>query len=277
MKSHIVSKQTVKTTVTTIALAAMLACPAIGQTIKSSFHDNDWSGIDVQSGNYSDGNTGSGGADVISGHSSDGNPSGNTLMITTHVASWSPISQDGHSSSLTEFAFDKTHEYNPATQGAITTVSMAIDSLNNNTWTGSGDQNIGAAQGSTFALEQSGKTYLLKVGYLTSGSWTANSYTSLTAGDFYLWGPNASQFGVEHPDFTYAGSAIDFGFVGSNSTASFGSNRGTSVYYDNFSVDVYGNADTPEPGPIALCAAGLTCVLRLLRKRRPGKFPVAVG
>lgn len=230
-----------------------------------TFTDNDWSTITILSGAYYDGNSGFSESGPISGVSSDGNPLGNSLYITTHVSTWSANSINESTSTTTVYSADSTHVYDPAFNGAISSLSFSVDAVADYSATGWGDQIVGGFQGNGFFLVQNGETYIADVGYTTPSSWTNHAYIGLTASDFVRWGPGAYQVTAQHPDFSASGANIDFGVTGSNSTGNYGGPYGTTVYFDNFIVTAYTPAATPEPSGYAFL---ITCALALKSARR---------
>lgn len=257
-----------------LTLSLMFSSPqAKAQTPAYSFIDKDWNSITIQQGYLYNGNFSYGDARIITGVSRDelsDDPSWTSLLLTTHVATWSPNSWYGNTSAVYVYALDATHTYNPSVSGAISKFDLRLASGTDPWWTGAGDQEIGGAQGENFVLMQNGKLFIGTPTpgssyYLTPNAWAFHGANGLTASDFYLWGPNCFQTQNIHPDFSSSGSAISFGFAGHNSTGNYGGPRGTSVFYDNFSVNVY---STPEPNAVMLLLSSLLVVTILYRKRK---------
>jgi hypothetical protein len=147
---------------------------------------------------------------------------------------------------------DNFLSYNPALQGAITSISATADK--NVTLTG-----VPASfqpNGFNLLIEQDGKFYRASgnslgffcspVGSSCSSGFLAGSATGLTADSFFLFNftNNTSDFTV-HPNF--AGDAIQFGVFFS---PSIGAGQSVTAVYDNLGLTI-----NSVPGPLA--GAGL--------------------
>lgn len=91
--------------------------------------------------------------------------------------------------------------YNPAVQGAITSVDYQESHRVFN------PPFAGAAVGATFTIEQAGVVYLAPIPTFSSTSWEQVTLTGLTAGDFTP---------APGPDFSASGAPMFFGFTRSN-------------------------------------------------------------
>lgn len=134
--------------------------------------------------------------------------------------------------------------YAPATLGAIAALSVSY----------SLQTQPGPDQADYFQIRQNGIYYQLPAGDWQTGyypTWTNFSFIT-TASD---WSDSSGD--GNHPDFSAAGSPIQFGFYAANSYAS------STVGVDNFQVSV---SSIPEPTSLTLAGVGLVG-LGLARRR----------
>jgi hypothetical protein len=157
-------------------------------------------------------------------------------VITGETASGEQITSDGNpqpcrridnyiitGGGLIGFHLKTGATYNPATQGAISSINYSEDNKKVGTYV----QAVG------FALKQGDKYYYKSLGYTDIYSWTARKLTGLRAADFDCYGNPG-----EHPDFSASGGEITFGFLRNNS-AGAGSNKHVYGLIDNWQVTVY--------------------------------------
>ncbi len=206
----------------------------------TDFTNSNWALETVVSGPT--GNTGSAsGAQSVA----TGNP-GNARRVTLTTGG----SFGDTVSALSRYGTTQATRYDPATQGAFSSVSWTIDArFVTGTFTGAG-------QGLLLGLKQG--TIIYGADYHTtgsSGSWGTFSAAGLTAASF-----TRLDGGVGTPDFSAAGLPIRFGFISGNSNG--GGQYSTTVDYDNFSVTV---VQVPTPGAVGLAGVG---VLAACRRRR---------
>jgi PEP-CTERM motif len=161
--------------------------------------------------------------------------------------------------------------YDPASQGAITQVDLAMDLI-----LFDGGDSLVVAYGAL--LEQGGSFYtggfVLTPIAPTTNVWEGRSILGLTETDFQLVG------GGGNPDFSISGASIQFGFYAANGT-DFGATS-TSSGIDNYSLTVT-NADVggavPEPSSLALLLAGVVSGWTVVagRTRRLRKHATKMG
>lgn len=152
---------------------------------------------------------------------------------------------------LSRFGTTTATRYEPATQGAITTLDFSIDArFVTGTFFGAGQAvYIGAKQGTTIF-----GAYVDVTG--SSGAWTTLAASNIAPSAFvYLSGPNTSF------DTSATGAPIRFGFINANGNG--GSPFSTTVDYDNFALTVN---SIPVPGVLACSSAAGIITLR--RRRR---------
>jgi hypothetical protein len=195
-----------------------------------------------------------------------GNPSGPGLQVivnsTTSAASGVIGSDVGF--------VDNLLSYNPAIQGAISSISASVDK---DLTTAS---NItSAAAGNTFRpmIEQDGNYYLAAIpgpSFTSPGTTNYNtiSGTGLTASDFLLYDFATGTFGVTNPNFD--GDPILFGL---GQITSYYASTLATIDYDNLSFDV---SQTPLPAALPLFATGLGA-MGLFGWRRKRKNVAAIA
>lgn len=145
--------------------------------------------------------------------------------------------------------------YDPSTAGAIASVGLSLDLLE--------DPAVAGSSGIYMVLEQAGQLFYNPFSVINNPSWTTLTVPGLQAADFdtnELNGlPEAVLDGIQ-PDFSAGGSPLRFGYALGN-TASFGS--GTVTHRaDNWSVTV-----NPVPEPAATVLLALGAVASVLRRR----------
>ena len=123
--------------------------------------------------------------------------------------------------------------YNPAQQGAITSVDYSEDAI---LISGGGD-----GQGAGPALIQGGQVYLGPEHVTPSLSWTHFPNWEIRASDFSAVNVTCTAFvdASRHPDFSSSGSTIQFGFFRANSTGAGGPGYTTVGGIDNWTVVVH--------------------------------------
>lgn len=171
-----------------------------------------------------------------------GNP-GNARQLTNSVNSGGTVF------GFSRYGTTVGTRYEPALQGAISSVDWTIDSR----WlSGIGGQGhsigLGVKQGTVVYVADFEITG-------SSGNWNTHGAISLTAADFapLIAGPAV--------DFSSSGAPLRFGFiVGNSSTAGAYTN---AVLYDNFGFTVH---SVPTPGTMGLAAIAAAAGLR--RRRR---------
>jgi hypothetical protein len=151
--------------------------------------------------------------------------------------------------------------YDPSSQGAINSLDYSFD-LRVITHPG------GAGVGYALGLTQNGNTYISACcDAANSTTWTTSSHTGLLATNFSQVldsGPYPHLDTLSHPDFSSAGTAIQFGYIVLNSFNGSATLSGSSGI-DNWSVELH--TDTPEPSTLFSLAMGLTLVC-IARRRR---------
>jgi VCBS repeat-containing protein len=157
---------------------------------------------------------------------SAGNPAGELLLDT-----FEPDPLPEYSVAVA-YVRNVAFTYDPARQGAVSTLSMAID------------VRVQEGQSLDFGLWQGGVFYKAYVGDTQPGSEWTHIERLLQATDFSKEG--------SHPDFSAAGAPIAFGFLVANGAGSKG-----SASYDNFSVTV-ATETAVNQAPVANPDAALT-------------------
>lgn len=210
--------------------------PALAQVIAvtdGTFNNTDWSLVVV--------NNTTAGTPTAGQVASGGNPGAyrsNSLMA----------SGGGSVTTADAFSLRNGFSYTPATQGAITSWTFAVD---HHSFAGS--QTIG------LAVRQGGTLY--RTAQLSSSptmGW--GTFSSSSPSNFPF--TNASGPGPSSPDFA-AGGPIDFGYYVLYAVPA-GANFSQTGGVDNFTVSI---SPVPEPGSLALVGAGLA-VGWMVRRRR---------
>lgn len=118
--------------------------------------------------------------------------------------------------------------YNPAAQGAISSLAVSRDAIIVRNLDNSGTDIGGGAVGSVFGLRQNGVLYFARAQLLTINSRTfdGQALNGLTAQDF-------TDVNGNHPDFTETGGPIEFGFAHSNTRTGPGLLLVPTYGYDN--------------------------------------------
>jgi PEP-CTERM motif len=155
----------------------------------------------------------------------------------------------------------KTFIYNPATQGALSTVDASVDKdLTANFVV------MGTPLGNTFRplIEQDGVFYLAAIsGPGISGSNTTGynllSQAGLTAADFLSYDFSTGTFGTANPNFN--GDAMQFGLGQIFGTG--GPFVNLEADYDNLQLNLH---SAPEPGTLLLLGLGLGTLALVARK-----------
>jgi hypothetical protein len=193
---------------------------------------------DFNSSNWTFGTTlsmGSGGS--VNRVSSGGNP-GNYLRLT--------LSMSAGEGQAGIWGLNSAAVYNPATQGAIESVTLSEDILE-----------IGSPHAGGAVLMQNGLLYY-RFTYIASGtSWTSLSSGPGTASDYILYPSPDNGVTSQNPDFSILGAPITFGFyrnIGGTALTDFSNPAGL----DNWTTTV---KVVPEPSTLALVvAAGIAIV-----------------
>jgi hypothetical protein len=153
--------------------------------------------------------------------------------------------------------------YNPATQGAIGSISASIDKDIT-------DNAVGTL-GNSFRplIEQDGKFYAAVLAGPTLAAPGTTGYatiagTGLTAADFLQVDPTTGVFGTANPDFD--GDTMLFGLL-QNLGATTVPGTVIDFDYDNLNIDLAG-VTVPEPGSLPLLLSGLAALVGLGWSRR---------
>jgi hypothetical protein len=207
-----------------IALATSLcACaPVVGETIQvtdATFDDISWSMTPQQYGP----NGGNGvGYQIVVGGAGDNGPA--REVVNTCGSTFS-----GSYNASTYLSY----VYNPATQGAITSLEIAIDSQHTSSLCAMGG-----------LVEQDGVVWMFDYD-INSSSWT--TYVFAPANDWYVMLPTGT-VGGPGPDLSEHGTPLRFGFwSGNGSGGGFG--YSTQSRFDNFRVTIE-HVPPPCPGDI---------------------------
>jgi hypothetical protein len=146
------------------------------------------------------------------------------------------------------FGNTQTTRYVPSTQGAIASLSFALQAR---TATGLGSHIV-------YAAIRQGNNFFVALPTLVepTGTWQSIASPTLTASNFFNLGSGPST-----PDFSAAGAPLRVGFASRTAIVALPGNYVAD--YDNFFVDI-----TPVPGPGALALLGGGTVLGLRRRSR---------
>ncbi len=167
--------------------------------------------------------------------------------------------QQSGTTRVREFLTYKGFEYDPGTQGAISTIDFSIDRR----WTKTqGSWNYLGATAVFTVLQGSRMFYTSNTLTYNLGSWLTFG-KSAGAVDFQEWDPIAEVTKPGTPDFSAIGTTIRTGlYVGWTWTNNSGSTFGARDDFDNFSVEVN---PVPEPGTLTVLGA---CLAVLGKRRR---------
>jgi hypothetical protein len=175
------------------------------------------------------------------------------------------ITFPANSSTADTGILNTTFTYDPATQGAITSISASVDKDLSITPTPT------AQGGNTFRpmVEQGGVDYVaaipgppIPLGDNTTG-YNTLSNSSLTASDFTEFNFTTGVAGTSHPNFD--GSTITFGIAQESGVAPGQTEFIQTVDYDNLTFSIAG---VPEPATWAMMLLGFFGLGVLLREHR---------
>jgi hypothetical protein len=230
----------------TVAAGACLSAQAGTITFSDGEFTSGWTDgviteVNTASSSYSSANPASG-----------GNPGRYRQETHTVVQMASPPSLAG----FNWLALNSDANYNPSTEGTIVSIGFGFDTI----------LESGNLAGYALALVQDGRFYRYFTGTPLAGNpaWTWYAFTGLTAGAF-LEVVNAPTYGGvvvpgSNPDFSTAGSNIQFGYIVLNG---FSGTVSATTGIDNWNVTV--TNDVPEPGSLAMAFVGLLLIARKLR------------
>ncbi len=224
--------------ITVMTLSASVAIASVTYT-DGTFTNSNWGFETFVAGS-------GGGSGSATQSAATGNPgSARRVTLTT-----GPQVGDGIYA-LSRFGTTVATRYEPATQGAITSLDFSIDArFVTGTFTGAGQAvYLGAKQGTTIFGVYMGVTG-------STGLWTTLATTNFSPALFvHLSGP------VTTFDTTASGAPIRFGFINANGNG--GSPYTTTVDYDNFNLVVN---NVPSPGILA--GASVAGIMSVRRRRR---------
>jgi hypothetical protein len=187
----------------------------------------------------------------------------------------SPTVAPGQTAQVREAFLFKDAVYDPGLLGALGSVSIGFDTRTFSSNVGGASVAFGGF--ATATVQQGGRFYsATQIGaqQIGPGDWASFDFTSFDAGDWLELNTNAT------PDFSAAGSVLNFGFRisigGSCPPTSPGSCAGPSTIsgLDNFRFELQPDATVtpvPEPGTWALMLAGLGLTGWAARRRRPAQ------
>ena len=155
----------------------------------------------------------------------------------------------GSNAAIFGFHMNTTAFYNPNTQGAITSIQYAEDSINfisNTIIPGNG-------QGTGLAILQGGTYYRLStpalvMPFTSFSNWAPNSAGSITASDMWEVTPSGTVNPFSNPDFSASGAIMQLGFWRGNS--------GNGSYNTDCGIDNWNVHILPSPGSAALLGLG---------------------
>jgi PEP-CTERM motif len=196
-----------------------------------------------------------GSATVTSSNCNNCGDPGKALQVTVNF----------FSAAATDVGFvNNSFNYNPTTQGDITSISASVDkNLTSNATNGSG---------STFhpLIEQDGKFYIASiVGPGLGGAGTTGynllSQTGLLATSFVQYDFATGVTGSANPNFN--GDAMSFGLA--QITSNVVGTASITLSFDNLAFDIASipPAKTPEPASFSLLGLGLVGVMTLASRK----------
>jgi hypothetical protein len=206
----------------------------------------------------------------------DQNTTGTTTYVTTNPATGGNpnfFRQETHTSvqasgapTLAALHFGNLNSaanYNPSVQGAITSLSFRYDLLHIDD-TVPGFRQVIVGYG--LLAEQNGRYYRAYFGDHgpVGASWTPFSHAGLTSASFheiFNSGTYPHVNAASNPDFSAAGSNINFGYVVANGFSG-AINGNTGI--DNWQVTI--TNDVPEPATFAIAGAALLGIAMLRRR-----------
>lgn len=155
----------------------------------------------------------------------------------------------GSNAAIFGFHMNTTAFYNPNTQGAITSIQYAEDSINfisNTIIPGNG-------QGTGLAILQGGTYYRLStpalvMPFTSFSNWAPNSAGSISASDMWEVTPSGTVNPFSNPDFSASGGIMQLGFWRGNS--------GNGSYNTDCGIDNWNVHILPSPGSAALLGLG---------------------
>lgn len=211
--------------------------PTSGPTgVTVTFHDDTFNSADWELIPFF---WGTGGSIEVAQVQSGGNP-GSYRWVKDTVNTALP----GNESGAAGFHRRVGASYDPSRQGPITAIAYAEDSILLSGFPGSEGQATGPA------LRQSGRVFIGQELTTPERSWTSRSRAGFVESDFILLADTGIDLTV-HPDFSAAGSLIEFGFYRANSTPIGGTGYAIVGGIDNWSITVTSSACSPLPLPAA--------------------------
>lgn len=235
--------------VTTLLILATAATTARGETIfiDDTFLNSNWLATELR-----DTTPGDTFVFTASQQLTGGNP--DAYRRLTHSSS-SPV---GPAVSIVSGHLYQSGAFDPGEDGTIESIDFS--------WDGISIESTAGAMGYGALVVQEGVYYVASGGSVLNGAgWQAFSWPALVGSDFVgvVGGVLDSSL---HPDFSDAGSPIQFGFYASNGTFGESFNEGG---VDNWAVHVHLATPVPEPSSLTILAVGLiVCAGRLLTYRR---------
>jgi hypothetical protein len=210
----------------------------------STFNDANWTALMIE--DQTPGLTGSfSGGQVASG----GNP-----------GSYRAVSNSGSNGHVFVAHLFNTL-YNPATQGAITSLNFSFDV----SFPDAGLAKPPLPVNFGFGLLQGG-AYFLRLGsgvFALSTGWVTDSESGLQQANI----TKITNTSIK-PDFSATGAPIQFGFSADFFSPIPCASPCATGAIDNWSVTINPAADTPEPGPLAMLIAPLCWIAFRARRRR---------
>lgn len=231
--------------VVTLGVVLMLFAGARGVQAEIVFSDGDFSPGDWYYKSWTRNGTVTLVRDAVSG-----NP-GACVNITTDDIGWG-----GTNWAAVEVCRNDVFTWNPATDGEILTVQMAIDTKRFHD----------GAQYLNVIVEQGGKYYGAPLSPMSTGesNWHTLTLGPYSVSHFNNWaGPADEDWRpFDHPDFSPTGSALRFGFAAG---CPYHGLSMRSHFYDNWSVSL---DVVPEPSAALLLATGVGGILAYAWPRR---------